>query len=205
VEAWLSLWTPELGKDHTAVIIADVDLLPLWAAQELHQRVAAARTYGNSDTTWSLTAESLGEVPEALRRHVDTVVQVPPLRDRPGDVLTLARYAAYHSRAREIGFTVAAEHALCDHGWPGNIDELFGVVHDAALQTDVIDVKHLPADVASGSGHRLSRIESFERDEIVRCLGTPEITVKAAAIQLGMSRATLYRKMAHYRIRQTRH
>ena len=89
-----------------------------------------------------------------------------------GDVLTLARYAAYHSRAREIGFTVAAEHALCDHGWPGNIDELFGVVHDAALQTDVIDVKHLPADVATGSGHRLSRIESFERDEIVRCLGT---------------------------------
>ena len=67
VQAWLSLWTPELGKDHTAVIIADVDLLPLWAAQEIHQRVAAAHTSGKSDTTWSLTAESLSDVPDALK------------------------------------------------------------------------------------------------------------------------------------------
>ena len=122
---------------------------------------------------------------EVLRTHVDTVVQVPPLRDRPGDVLTLASYAAYHSRSREIGFTVAAQHALGDYGWPGNIDELFRVVHDAAVQTDVVDIKHLPADVASGSGHKLSRIESFERAEIVRCLGNPEITVKQAATSWG--------------------
>jgi transcriptional regulator of acetoin/glycerol metabolism len=210
VESWLSLWTPELGKEHTAVIVADVDLLPAWAAEDLHQRVAAARAAANTGNNrsnqliWSLTAEHLDDVPEPLKRHVDAVVRVPALRDRAGDILTLARYAAFHSRAREVEFTVAAQHALCDYGWPGNIDELFQAVHHAAMQADVIDVKHLPVQVLGASTHRLNRIESFERDEILRCLSKPGTTVKEAAIELGMSRATLYRKMTHYKIRQNR-
>jgi transcriptional regulator of acetoin/glycerol metabolism len=208
VDAWLALWTPELGKDHTAVIIGDVDLLPAWAADELHHRVsAAAGSVGTGRTdalVWSLTAENLADVPEPLRMHVDTVVQVPPLRERPDDIFTLARYAAFHSRGREIEFTVSAEHALRDYGWPGNIDELFQAVQQAAARTDVIDTHHLPAELLAGSSHRLNRIESFERDEIVRCLRKPETTVKDAAVELGMSRATLYRKMAHYKVRQNR-
>ena len=208
VDAWLSLWTPELGKDHTAVIVGDVDLLPVWAAEELDHCVATAaapaKAGGADPLLWSLTAERFADVPEPLRAHVDTVVPVPPLRDRADDILALARFAAYRSRAREVEFTAAAEHALCDYSWPGNIDELFQAVQQAAMRTDVIDTTHLPADLVSGSSHRLNRIESFERDEIIRCISKPEATVKDAATELGMSRATLYRKMAHYRIRQNR-
>ncbi len=40
----------------------------------------------------------------------------------------------------------------------------------------------------------------MERDEIIRCLTEPGTTVGEAARELGVSRATIYRKMAQYRI-----
>ena len=62
----------------------------------------------------------------------------------------------------------------------------------------MVDTAHLPAEVFSGVGHRLSRLQAMERDEIVRCLAEPGATVVQAAAKLGMGRATLYRKMAQY-------
>jgi transcriptional regulator of acetoin/glycerol metabolism len=64
----------------------------------------------------------------------------------------------------------------------------------------VIDVRHLPPEVLSAPTHRLTRIEAFERDEIVRTLTEPGTTMKEAAERLGMGRATLYRKLAQYGI-----
>jgi transcriptional regulator of acetoin/glycerol metabolism len=95
----------------------------------------------------------------------------------------------------------AAEHALASCGWPGNVGQLMRVVRDAAARSEVVDVRHLPAEVLSGSHRRLTRIEAFERDEIVRCLSMPGATVTSAATDLGMSRATIYRKIAQYEIR----
>jgi hypothetical protein len=205
VDGWLALWTPELGKDHTAVIVSDVDALPAWGAQALYDRVVAVRTGmprspdgGIPDLPWAITAEHLDDVPEPLRALVDTVIEVAPLRERTADVMPLARYAAHNTRAREVAFSAAAEHALTGHGWPGNVDELFQVVHDAALRTDTIDTRHLPPDLVRPSAGHLTRIETFEREEIIRCLTRPDVTVAEAAKALGMSRATLYRKVAQY-------
>ena len=147
-----------------------------------------------------MTAPDFAAVPEALTSLVDTVVAVPPLRERPEDVLPLAHQVALRNRGREIGLTRAAETALRSCGWPGNVAQLERVVRQAATRTDVIDVRHVPADVLSGSTHRLSRIEAFERDEIVRVLAQPGISMREAAEELGMSRATVYRKIAQYDI-----
>ena len=203
VEAWLSLWTPELAKPATAVIVENVDVLPAWAAQELHaQALRALRSLptsqGGSAPTlaWAVTAERLDGVPHPLAGMVDTVVPVPALRERGDDVLHLARYAARQTRLREINFTAAADKALMAHGWPENIDELFTVIHAAAARTETIDISHLPPYLLGGRGPQLSRIESLERDEIVRCLSMPGVTVSGAAAELGISRATIYRRMA---------
>ena len=203
VEAWLSLWTPELAKPATAVIVENVDLLPAWAAQELHAQALRALksltvSEGGSAPTlaWAVTAERLDGVPHPLAGMLDTVVSVPALRERGDDVLHLARYAARQTRLREINFTAAAEKALTAHGWPENIDELFTVIHAAAVQTETIDVSHLPAYLLGKRSLHLSRIESVERDEIVRCLSKPGATVSGAAAELGISRATIYRRMA---------
>lgn len=202
VEAWLSLWTPELTKPDTAVIVENVDLLPAWAAQELSTRAAAAvKTLpapagSPASITWAMTAEDLGAVPQPLAASVETVVPVPALRERPTDVMPLARYAARQSRMRDVDFTAAAEHALTGYGWPGNVDELFTMVNDAAMRTETIDVRHLPSRLVGRAGPHLTRIEAVERDEIIRCLSRPGITVAAAANELGLSRATIYRRMA---------
>lgn len=211
VETWLSLWTPELGKEHTAVIVEGADSLPAWGAQALHDLAVAARTAMPDASAaqrvlpWAATADRLDEVPLVLRALVDSVVEVPPLRERPADVLPLARYAAHNTRAREIGFTPAAERALAGYGWPGNVDELFAVVHDAALRADTVDLRHLPGRVLGGAtAPTVGRIEQFEREEIARLLAQPGMTMKDVAGELGMSRATLYRKVSHYGLTTTR-
>jgi hypothetical protein len=202
VEAWLSLWTPELGKAHTGVVVCDVDALPLWGAQRLREIIdleLARRRAEPPPLSLAFTAQDFRDIPDALVPVVDTVVQVPPLRERPDDVLPLAEHLARRARGRDVSFTRAAERALRDFAWPGNVDQLAGTVRAAALRTDTIDVRHLPAEVFSrGGGHRLTRIETVEAEEIVRALTRPGATVRDAAQELGMSRATVYRKLAQY-------
>jgi energy-coupling factor transporter ATP-binding protein EcfA2 len=206
-DTWLALWPPELGKPHTAVILCDVGDLPMWVAERLRDLVLRARTgpgpAGEPATPvpFSMTAERLEDVPAPLAALVDTVVPVLPLRERPEDVLPLVHHAVRRARGRDLTVTPAAEQVLADHPWPGNVTQLLRVVAAAARRTDVIDVHHLPAEVLSEPGRRLSRIESFERDEILRVVSRPGTTMQDAAQRLGMSRATLYRKVGHYGIK----
>lgn len=195
VEAWMSLWSPELGKPHTVVVVGEVDTLPAWAVERLRDLVAA-----QGHPAVSVTAEGVGSLTGMWHDLVDAVVWVTPLRDRPADVMPLARYAGARVRGRDVDFTPAAEHALESCGWPGNVGQLVRVVREAAARAEVVDVRHLPAEVLSSSHRRLTRIEAFERDEIVRCLSMPGASVTSAAGELGMSRATIYRKIAQYEI-----
>jgi sigma-54 dependent transcriptional regulator, acetoin dehydrogenase operon transcriptional activator AcoR len=222
-DPWLRLWSPELGKPNTAVVVGDVESLPVWAAERLRDLVARGRAAQVAQTAqadqrhdaaaeapragvpFSVTAERFEDIPAPLAALVDTVVQVPPLRERPDDVLPLARHAARRARGRDVEITPAAVHALTDYGWPGNVDQLNHVIRDAATRTDVIDVRHLPSEVLSGTARRLTRIEAFEREEIVRVLTRPGTTMKEAAEELGMSRATIYRKLAQYDLHIPRH
>jgi hypothetical protein len=193
VDPWVRLWSAELATPHTAAVVGDVEPLPVEAAERLRALVAQA-----TDVPFSVTAARFDDIPAPLASLVDVVVQVPPLRERPDDVLPLARHAARRARGRAVELTPAAVHALTDHGWPGNVDQLNRVIRYAASRTDVIDVRHLSSEVLSGTARRLTRIEAFERDEIVRILTRPGITMKGAAAELGMSRATIYRKVAQY-------
>lgn len=201
MEQWLSLWTPEVGKPHTAVIVRHVDQLPAWAAERLRALRGAADPTDGPAVPFSMTADRFEDIPTALASIVDTVVHVPPLRERTEDVVPLARHAARRARGREIELTPAAQHALENHAWPGNVSQLHEVVRAAALHTNTIDLAHLPPDVLAGSSRKLSRIEAFERDEIIRVLTQEGVTMRDAAQELGMSRATVYRKVTQYDIR----
>jgi transcriptional regulator of acetoin/glycerol metabolism len=202
VQTWLGLWAPELGKDHTAVIVRDVDMLPAWVAEQLRDLIARSAESGTVPV--ALTAERFEDIPAALAGLVDTVVPVPSLRDRPDDVLPLANHIAMRIRGREIGFSTTAARAMRCYDWPGNVDELSRVVSAAAGRTDVVDIGMLPPEVLAGNTRRLSRIEAFERGEIVRVLNSDGMTMAEVARELGMSRATLYRKVAQYNIQVPR-
>lgn len=211
METWLSLWTPELGKPHTAVIARDADRLPVWVAERLRDLVTRVPGSGwdrggpvVGAVPFSITAERFDDVPAPLARAVDTIVEVPSLRSRPADILPLASHAAALVRGRRVQISPAAARVLVDHDWPGNVDQLQQVMRGAARRTDLIDLQHLPAELLAGGSRRLTRIEGFERDEIVRVTSKFGISMAEAASQLGMGRATLYRKIAQYGIKVPR-
>ncbi|MFJ3405047.1 GAF domain-containing protein [Promicromonospora sp. NPDC090134] len=208
IQAWLDLWTPELAKPSTAVVLRGVEALPLWAAERLRDLVLAAHARAGDDgarrVALAITAESFEDVPAPLATLVESVVEAPPLRDRPDDVLPLARHLARRLRGHEIAFTPAAGRALGNQPWPGNVRALADAVRFAATRADVVDLRHLPPEILSATSRRLSRIESFERDEIVRVLSRHGPSMQVAADELGMSRATLYRKVSQYGIQVPR-
>ncbi len=204
LQTWLDLWTPEVGKDHTAVIVRDVDRLPLSVAEDLRS-VASRRRAGTVPI--ALTATDLATMPTAVIRLIDTVIEIPPLRDRASDVLPLAAHIARRARGRDVAVSRTAQRVLENYSWPGNVAELTRTIIRAAYRTDTIDLAHLPPVMLAGGSRNLSRIEAFERDEIIRVLttGAPNTpTMSVAAHELGMSRATLYRKVAQYGIVVTR-
>ncbi|MDV6290511.1 helix-turn-helix domain-containing protein [Streptomyces sp. UP1A-1] len=204
IRAWLTLWTPELAKDDTCVIVSRVDTLPAWAAAELAGMFARVRRPDGERPSrmqpFALTASDYSAVPSELAPLVDTVIEVPPLRDRPDDVMPLARHFARRHRGHEVTFTPTAVRALTSYEWPENVRQLRSVVRGAASRADEVDARHLPAEVFTGSRSRLGRLQELERDEIVRCLTEPGTTMAEAAARLGMSRATLYRRTARYGI-----
>ena len=202
VQTWLGLWGPELGKDHTAVIVRDVDMLPGWVAERLRDLIR--RSTDSGAVPFAVTAERFEDIPAALAGLVDAVVPVPSLRDRPDDVLPLANHIATRIRGREIDFSTTAARALRCYDWPGNVDELSRVVSTAAGRADVVDIGLLPPEVLAGNTRHLSRIEAFERGEIVRVLNADGLTMAEVARELGMSRATLYRKIAQYNVQVPR-
>jgi transcriptional regulator of acetoin/glycerol metabolism len=201
-EAWIGLWTPELGKPDTGILVRDVDRLPAWVAEHIRDLVLQARVRapGSEGVPFCVTASRFEAIPTALAPLIETVVAVPPLRERPEDVMPLAHHLGRRIRGRDLSISSAAETALRGCGWPGNVRQLADVVTRAASHGDALDVRHLSADVLSGHSRRLTRIEAFERDEIVRVLTRPGISMHEAGEELGMSRSTVYRKIAQYDI-----
>ncbi|MDN5750082.1 MAG: Fis family transcriptional regulator, partial [Pseudonocardia sp.] len=204
-ESWLALWAPELGKQHTSIIVGRVEALPSWAVAELARIFATvddgAAPGRGPGRPFAVTAPDRAQVPGPLAELIDTFVEVPALRHRLDDVLPLARYFGRTARGREVRFTPAAARALTAFHWPGNAAQLRRVVRDAVSRADVVEARHLAAEVFSGASHPLTRLETIERDEIVRGLTEPGTTVAQAASRLGMSRATIYRRIAQYGIR----
>ena len=198
VDGWLALWAPELGARDTCVVVAGADALPAWAADQL---VAALAGVPGPGRPLVLTAPDFAAIPQPLAALVDAVVEVPALRHRPEDVEPLARSFAREHRHRDVGFTPRALKALAAHSWPENVRELRQVVREASSRTDVVDVGHLRPEVLSAGSRSLTRLEQLERDEILRCLTAPGATVVGAAGELGLSRATLYRKISQYGLR----
>lgn len=200
VGQWLELWTPGLRSADACAIVSGIHRLPAWAAEALAQTLATVRRTDGRPQPFVLTAPDFSSIPEQLAQLVDTVVEVPPLRHRADDVLPLAHHVAREERRRPIEFTARAARALTSYHWPGNVRQLRRVAREAACRADVVDVHHLSPEVLDGGRRPLTRLERLERDEIIRCLTEPSTTITRAAEELGIGRATLYRKIAQFDI-----
>ncbi len=138
---------------------------------------------------------------DLLYRLNSVTVRIPPLRERSGDALLLARwFLTRHAKefGRKLrGFDASAARAIEAHGWPGNVRELENRTRRAALMTDgqlvtAVDLELEDAEAPEESlDLRAARIRA-ERDVIERALARGNGNVSVTARLLGISRPTLY-------------
>ncbi|MFI2240371.1 sigma-54-dependent Fis family transcriptional regulator [Streptomyces chrestomyceticus] len=143
-----------------------------------------------------------GAAPPALDSAVfPCTVAVAPLRYRPEDIRDLVpALLARHGRGGTVSCTPAAMQVLTRCDWPGNVRHLSRVLQQAARGRRQADLQ--PHDLApechSSCRRTLTPWEAAERDAIVRALHDVAGNRDAAARQLGISRATIYRKIRLY-------
>lgn len=127
-------------------------------------------------------------------------VQVPPLRDREGDIQLLAvsfmrKYAA-ENRKRILGFTQKALNALKNHRWPGNVRELENRIRRAVImiQSSKISDQDLELETQEKFGKTTLREarERTDRELILQVLTENNFNLAKSSADLGISRPSLY-------------
>ncbi|TPG61079.1 PEP-CTERM-box response regulator transcription factor [Roseomonas nepalensis] len=146
-------------------------------------------------------AENGGFRGDLLYRLNGVTVRIPPLRERGGDALLLARwFFARHSQEfdrRLRGLDASAADAIAAHHWPGNVRELENRVRRAVLMTEGPQISAADLELEEGPPSdqpldlRTARAAA-ERAAISRALALSDGGVAAAARLLGISRPTLY-------------
>jgi NtrC-family two-component system response regulator AlgB len=136
-------------------------------------------------------------------------IEIPPLRDRPDDVVVLAErllvFYARHNHRSFLGFTQDALETLKQYHWPGNVRELRNIIERAAIisQADRIGVESLPASLRPMNPRTLIgdpvTLEKIEEQHIRRVLAATKSLQETADI-LGIDQATLWRRRRKYGI-----
>ncbi|ELR66206.1 Transcriptional regulator VpsR [Photobacterium marinum] len=142
-----------------------------------------------------------GKIREELYYRLNVLgLTVPPLRERGEDILLLAEYLLlkfsrqYNSMAKS--FSEDACKLLLHYPWPGNVRELIGQIKRAILlaETRVIDAEHFDLPRLCDDKQSLKKIrEESERSALLTVLENNKGQISAAARELGVSRATMYR------------
>ena len=132
-----------------------------------------------------------GRFREDLYYRLNVVeVRLPPLAERPLDILPLAEH--FLSAGKRL--SAAAARALQAHAWPGNVRELKNCLQRAALlsRSEQIEADELGLPAAPGVG---PGGDEPDREAIEVALRKHAGVVAQAAAELGLSRQALYRRM----------
>ena len=162
----------------------------------------------------NLSAERLTDANvfrQDLLYRINTVeIQLPPLRERQQDIpLLLEHFVAMYSERYNVPvrrLSAAALEALTAHAWPGNVRALRHAVERAIILGE--GEMLTPADfslgaagvasIAPAAAPETARLDAVERDVIARALEANGRNISRAASALGLTRASLYRRMEKY-------
>lgn len=151
------------------------------------------------------------EFRQDLLYRINTIeISLPPLRERSEDIPLLAGHFLKHYRAKyrkEIsGITNQANHHLKEYHWPGNIRELEHAVERAVIMTDENQLQKGDFLLTSVSGNDQQlpvsglNLEEVEKTVIRKAMDKHEGNISHAAEELGLTRASLYRRLEKYGI-----
>ncbi|MFF3324011.1 sigma-54-dependent Fis family transcriptional regulator [Streptomyces sp. NPDC002889] len=201
-EPWLRNVRELLAQPSIVVVLRDVHLLGDQLRRQL--RSLLAHLDGTATGELVMTSQpSMVTTDDELDRLCGASVEVPPLRHRYGDIEHLVRF--FLRKYRPSGENSCSTDALvmlqrCP--WPENVRQLESVIRGLARRPSgrIIQVEDLPPECRVSSHKVLTTIEALERDAILRGLMDRNSNVQRTAQDLGISRATMYRKMRRYGI-----
>jgi two-component system, NtrC family, response regulator HydG len=134
-------------------------------------------------------------------------LKVPPLRERPEDIVPLARRALADAVARaklpERELSAAVTRRLLEYPWPGNVRELFNAMERAAVLSSGrrVDREDLPEELlrsGSGAPGAGTTLAEAERELILSTLAHERGNRARTATRLDIGQATLFRKLKQY-------
>lgn len=148
-----------------------------------------------------------GTFRQDLLYRINTVeIKVPPLCDRMEDIPLLAQHyldhyaRKYHKPVNTI--SSGAMEKLKRYPWPGNIRELQHAIERAVIMTDSPSLQEsdflFNRPVSAGSNAETLNLDEVEKAAIVKALSLYSGNISKAADELGLTRASLYRRMEKY-------
>ena len=148
-----------------------------------------------------------GTFRQDLLYRINTVeVRVPPLCERVEDIPLLAQHylsyyaKKYHKLVKLI--TPEAMDRLKRYAWPGNIRELQHAIERAVIMTDSDTLQEsdflLSRSITAGATNNTLNLDEVERTAIAKALQMHNGNISKAADELGLTRASLYRRMEKY-------
>jgi transcriptional regulator of acetoin/glycerol metabolism len=204
---WVHTLRREFSDADSALVIRHVDRL---TSRQIASLTAALHEVSDEDNhaDWPWLAVTFGERPQSrefadLLRLFPSQVELPPLRHHVQDVADLVpAFLARLSVADRIGCSPEAMQMIMRSSWPGNVGQLWQVIKRVVgrNQSGLIQPDDLPPECHTVSRRLLSPLEAMERDAIVASLVDANGNKARAAKALGMSRATIYRKVHEYGI-----
>ena len=162
-------------------------------------------TATNADLKQSIAAGKFRE--DLYFRLAVVTIHLPPLRDRGDDLMLVARqflqrFATQNAKSG-MSFSPDAVRAINRHPWPGNVRELQNRVQRAVIMAEGKRVTAADLELAEGSGPNANPTlkelrESVEREAVQRALKRNLGKIAPTAVELGISRPTVYELMEKY-------
>ena len=150
-----------------------------------------------------------GKFRQDLLYRINTVeIDLPPLRERYGDIPLLAAhfFRIYTKKYKKPlrGFTKEALKRLSEGEWPGNVRELQHVIERAVIMTETewinpddlqMRILNKPSEAFELENYDLDKVE---KTIIVKVMKMHQGNISKAASELGLTRTSLYRRMEKY-------
>jgi transcriptional regulator of acetoin/glycerol metabolism len=202
-DAWTATVHAALAEAES-VVITHVDELDTRASRALCAALDdAKRDRPGLQVAITRRTQDAARSADPLLAFFPTTATVPPLRLRTEDLAPLvAFFLRKLSKGGQLACSPEAMHLLVRATWPGNVRQLQELLQRVTQhrRSGVITPDDLPPELHAVSRRVLSALESMERDAIVRSLADADGNKVRAAKALGMSRATIYRKIHEFGI-----
>lgn len=199
-EQWLTQVGARLAQPEGTVVLRHVEGLDRETTRALSGLLAALERNARPRLLATLSRSRDGATASdpSLEPHFQAIIEVPPLRERPEDIVDLVPVLI----RRQVGgpgphCSADLVQTLMRADWPLNVSQLDSLVQRMLTRrrSSELTIHDLPPEYQQVPWRRLSQMERAERTAILQALADTGGNKSQAAERLGIARATLYRKL----------